>query len=330
MPQFWWVNHKQTHRQEIDGQYLWSPKRNRGGSRNEFYTNMRRANPGDFVLSYAAGKVSYVGRIAEFAFSAPKPAEFGEIGHYWSHEGWLLPVFWAPLDRPIRPKDIIETLAPFLPDRYSPLDPVTGGGRQNVYLAAIPEPVYETILAQSQVDWGTLRRGGTNSLSYAAVKERLEDVAEAKIRNDVSLSDTVKDSLVQARRGQGRFRRNVETLERVCRLTGISNPTLLRASHIKPWRLCETGNERLDGMNGLLLTPDADLLFDRGFISFTNDGEVLVSDRVPADDLRRLGFDQLVRDRFGANERPWKWRTESFEASRQAYLEFHRTEVFVG
>jgi putative restriction endonuclease len=53
MPQYWWVNHKQTWRQEIDGQYLWSPKTSRNGVRNEFYSNMRRASPGDLVLSYA-------------------------------------------------------------------------------------------------------------------------------------------------------------------------------------------------------------------------------------------------------------------------------------
>ena len=47
-------------------------------------------------------------------------------------------------------------------------------------------------------------------------------------------------------------------------------------------------------MNGLLLTPDADLLFDRGFISFEDDGDVLVSRRIDREDLRRLGFQDLA------------------------------------
>jgi predicted restriction endonuclease len=80
-------------------------------------------------------------------------------------------------------------------------------------------------------------------------------------------------------------------------MTGIANPTLLKASHIKPWRA--PAAERLDGMNGLLLTADADLLFDRGFISFSDEGEVLVSPRVEASDLRRLGFEQLTWSQFG-------------------------------
>ena len=55
---FWWVNHKQTHAQEITGRYLWSPKRNQNGNRNQSYDNMREALPGDIVFSY-------VKRIAE-------------------------------------------------------------------------------------------------------------------------------------------------------------------------------------------------------------------------------------------------------------------------
>jgi putative restriction endonuclease len=51
MTQFWWVNHKQTARQEIEGQYLWSPKTQSNGARSQFYDNMREASPGDLVLS---------------------------------------------------------------------------------------------------------------------------------------------------------------------------------------------------------------------------------------------------------------------------------------
>jgi putative restriction endonuclease len=78
-----------------------------------------------------------------------------------------------------------------------------------------------------------------------------------------------------------------------------------------------------------LLTPDADLLFDRGFITFQDDGEVTVSSRADKHDLRRLGFDQLVRKTFGVSEAPILWRTQNFGAHQSAYLAYHRTEVFV-
>jgi hypothetical protein len=123
-----------------------------------------------------------------------------------------------------------------------------------------------------------------------------------QIAGDLTLSDTERKSVIAARRGQGVFRADLEKIERACRLTGITTPSLLKAGHIKPWRACVTAKERLDGMNGLLLTPDADHLFDRGFISFENEGKVRISARVDREDLRRLGFDQLVFEATGLME----------------------------
>jgi putative restriction endonuclease len=329
MRQFWWVNHKQTVRQEIEGQYLWSPKSESNGARSEFYNNMRRASPGDLVLSYADQTIRHVGRVAEFAFTAPKPEEFGDTGAYWSNEGWLLPVFWTPLFPPVRPKSLLEAIRPFLPSRYSPLNPITGGGNQKAYLAGIPEPMFDVLIAGTTFSREMLGRGGSNSLNYEVVIELLEDTVQRRIADDMQLEDTIKKSVILARRGQGAFRANVEAVEAECRLTGITNPILLIASHIKPWRSCHSAQERLDGNNGLLLTPDADLLFDRGFISFEDSGEVLVSPRVDQADLRRLGFDQLVVQRFGFAEAPVIWRAGSFGQQQRDYLAYHRSEVFV-
>jgi hypothetical protein len=82
-------------------------------------------------------------------------------------------------------------------------------------------------------------------------------------------------------------------------------------------------------MNGLLLTPDADHLFDRGFITFGEDGTVLPSSRVERSDLRRLGFDQLAIERFGFEEAPVNWNAGLFQPEQQRYLAFHRAQVFV-
>lgn len=329
MRQFWWVNHNQTAREEIGGQYLWSPKTESNGARSEFYNNMRRASPGDLVLSYSEQAIRYVGRVAEFAFTAPKPKEFGEKGAYWSHEGWLLPVFWTPLASPVRPKALIEALGPLLPSRYSPIHPISGSGNQKAYLAGISQNVFEMIVGESVFSQEALARGGANSLTFEVVTDLLDDVVEHQIAGDGALEETVRRSVILARRGQGKFRANVEAVEPSCRLTGITNPSLLIASHIKPWRLCSSAQERLDGMNGLMLTPDADLLFDRGFISFGDGGDVMVSPRVDREDLRRLGFEQLAWERFGVSEAPAVWRTSDFAPPQRGYLAYHRSEVFI-
>jgi putative restriction endonuclease len=329
MTAYWWVNHKQTVRQEIDGQYLWSPKRQSNGASSVFYDNMRRATPGDLILSYAGQLIRSIGRVAEFAFTAPKPAEFGSTGAHWENEGWLLPVFWAPLLPAVRPKNLLAILSPLLPTKYSPIRASTGDGNQAVYLASISKEAFDTVAAATTYDYLALMPGGANSLTFQVVTEILDDAAELAIRNDLTLEETVKKSIVQARRGQGLFRSNVEFIEKSCRLTGVTNPSLLIASHIKPWRACETAHERLDGMNGLMLTPDADLLFDRGFISFENDGDVLVSSRVDREDLRRLGFQDLAWDQFGFSEATMKWQTSAFAMSQRDYLAYHRSQIYV-
>ena len=67
---------------------------------------------------------------------------------------------------------------------------------------------------------------------------------------------TFREQLVRARRGQGVFRANVLLREEACRVTRVNEPRHLKASHIKPWR-DGTDAERLDGANGLLLSPHA-------------------------------------------------------------------------
>jgi len=329
MVQYWWVNHKQTVRQEIEGQYLWSLKVEANGARSEFYNNMRRASPGDIVLSYADQKIRFLGRVAEFAFTAPKPEEFGTAGEYWNTEGWLLPVFWTPISQPVRPKFLINRLRRHLPDKYSPISPETGDGNQKAYLAAIPEEVFRLVTAGVTYDALALATGGVNSLKYEVVVGILEDEVERSILLDVSLDETVRKAIVSARRGQGVFRKNLENVENACRLTGVTNPSLLIASHIKPWRACKSAEERIDGMNGLLLTPDADRLFDRGYITFLDRGEVTVSPRVDRDDLRRLGFEQLAFERFGFEEAPLIWGVGTFTPKQNEYLAYHRVEVFL-
>ncbi len=327
--QFWWVNHNQTVRQEIDGQYLWSPKTERNGARSEFYNNMRRASPGELVLSYANQEIRFLGRVADFAFTAPKPEEFGNAGAYWNEEGWLLPVYWVPLASPIQPKAIIDRLRPYLPDRYSPIHPRTGYGNQKAYLARISSDAFNEIVAGTAFDEVRLSSGGSNSLRYEVASELLDDTMERQIKADIKLEDTVRNSLVLARRGQGKFRSNVAQIERCCRLTGISDPLLLIASHIKPWRLCASASERLDGNNGLLLTPDADHLFDRGFVSFAENGDVLVSSRVNRADLTRLGLEHIAGSRLGFCEAPKAWGASGFSTRQNAYLDYHRREIFI-
>ena len=65
-----------------------------------------------------------------------------------------------------------------------------------------------------------------------------------------------------------------------CPLTGISNPELLRASHIVPWADCESDEQRLDVHNGLLLSSLWDAAFDAGLVTFDEMGRAIASPRL--------------------------------------------------
>lgn len=76
---------------------------------------------------------------------------------------------------------------------------------------------------------------------------------ESKIESDRQLPETEREALIVARRGQGLFKQRVMEVEHRCRIAGVANPIHLRAS-CKPWR-DSNNEERLNGENGLLLTP---------------------------------------------------------------------------
>lgn len=313
---YWWVNHAQTMRQEVDGGYLWSPVAEANGAKSRFYDNMRRAAPGDLVLSYAEGRVGRVGIVADFALSAPKPEEFGRIGSYWSATGWLLPVQWLDAIMAVRPKHLLARLAPLLPATHSPIQPVTGSGNQKAYLAEVDRAVINLILEAAQLPAVDLLTAPT--VTAADFATTLDDLVERNIQQDGSLNDTIREQLVRARRGQGLFRKRVLDVEPVCRITGITAPSLLIASHIKPWRACQTAAERLDGANGLMMAPHADFLFDRGLLGFERDGRPLFSSQLTDADADKLGMHVVQRP----PPRP-------LNGASQDYLDHHRTNVFI-
>src|SRR5204863_6464648 len=107
---------------------------------------------------------------------------------------------------------------------------------------------------------------------------------------------TEVERLVVERVGQQIFRDGLlEYWQGRCAITGLAVPELLRASHIKAWAECASDAERLDVFNGLLLAPNLDAAFDKGFITVADDGEVVVSAALGTADRRALGVEALLR-----------------------------------
>ncbi len=101
---------------------------------------------------------------------------------------------------------------------------------------------------------------------------------------------TTRQAVIDARRGQGPFRHRVlQYWGGRCAVTGCAVTKVLVASHIKAWT-ASSDIERLDGFNGLLLTPNLDKLFDSHLIGFDEAGRLLVSKSVASGDARALGL----------------------------------------
>ena len=302
---YWWVNQNQTFIHEVTGGYLWSPKKNANGARNQFYENMQAVMPGDIVFSFAGTYIKAVGVAAGTAISSTKPQIFGEAGQNWSQDGWQVAVDFVMVEHPIRPKEHMGLLAPLLPARYSPLTP-DGNGLQGVYLAEVPPEMGSLLLGLLGSPELTMPVVNLADLSF--------DSEEQEIVADTALSETEKATLVLARRGQGKFRARVQTVEESCRITGVTSEKFLIASHIKPWK-DSNNQERLSGNNGLFLSPHVDRLFDSGFISFSATGEVLVSPSLDADILQKWSIDPAT----GVGK---------FNSEQAYFLEFHQSERF--
>jgi hypothetical protein len=313
---YWWVNQNQTYRHEVQGGYLWSPKRNADGGRNPFYESMREVAPGDLVFSFMDTRILAVGVAQSYCWESPKPLEFGTAGQNWENIGWKVKVRFTELANKVRPRDHIEILRPLLPGRYSPLQP-NGNGYQR-YLTEVPTPLAEVLVGLIGQEVAPIAAAASAVKPVAADDLDLwEGKLERQVADDSTVPETERLAIIRARKGQGLFKERVATIETRCRITGVENPVHLIASHCKPWRDA-TNEERLNGENGLLLTPSIDHLFDRGFIGFEDNGRLIVSPVAHRPSLQRMGIDTTNIVNVGG-----------FTNGQKQFLDFHRNAVLL-
>lgn len=319
---YWWVNQNQTYRHEVQGGYLWSPKRKANQTQNPFYDFMREVMPDDIIFSFSNTHIRAIGVAATHAYEAPKPLEFARAGAYWNNIGWRVDVRFFELRLPARPADHMSVLAPLLPFKYAPLRP-NGAGLQSVYLTHLPKDFAAALIDLVGAEAHTLVRGlNANEkqpadTSFGIGLAQWEEHELSQVQTDGALAHTERQALILARRGQGLFKRRVMQQEAACRITGVNREEHLRASHCKPWRDANN-EERLDGDNGLLLTPSMDHLFDRGFIGFESTGQTIVSPVADRESLSRMGLDPKSPPNVG-----------KFSSGQRRYLDFHRDNVLL-
>ena len=309
--QYWWVSQNQTYNQEVPGNFMWSPKTNVNGGTVPSYEYMKDMRVGDIVFSFAGTYIKAIGVVTAPAQSSVKP-DFGTAGSNWINDGWLVDVAFQELGiAEFKPRDHMDLLAPTLPVSLSPIRP-DGGGNQ-IYLAKISKEMSDVLISLSKGVGDSIVDELSQSLEFDSSKEDLPAVEEIKMRTDIG--ETQKLQIIKSRRGQGIFKAQVRQIENVCRVTKVSNPRHLIASHIKPWSKSDDA-EKISGFNGLLLAPHIDHLFDKGFISFEGNGNLLLSKQLDKSILDRWSIDKSIN-------------VGSFRSEQQEFLEYHRNVVLI-
>uniref|UniRef100_A0A6C0H0M9 HNH nuclease domain-containing protein n=1 Tax=viral metagenome TaxID=1070528 RepID=A0A6C0H0M9_9ZZZZ len=296
---YWTANQGKTYKEEITGGFLWAPKTNKAKQTSQFYTNVTLIKKDDIIFSltnYGSGLcINAVGKcIIEF-YNCENPLNHNK--GEWINDGWRIDVKWEILETKPHIKQYFDRIESLLPIKYSPILK-NGNAPQHCYVSAISDNLGNLFkeLIGSQYNF----------------EELIEQNIINEIENRTDITITEKEQIIKSRIGQGIFRKNVLIKEPKCRISNISKLELLIASHIKPWKK-SNNHERLDGNNGLMLNPTVDKLFDKGFISFTDDGIILISN-ITEEELNSLGID--ITKNIG-----------SFSKEQCIYLDYHRKNI---
>ena len=163
---------------------------------------------------------------------------------------------------------------------FASLDPkITGSGRRGLDGAS---KLDRELYAEFGQNWSQLVLraesvwdGRVRPTPEAALGQKLKD-SRTEYRFEPYQGESDTQALVTQRIGQGFFRRAVlANYDECCCITGIADPRLLIASHIKPWGL--DVENRHNPANGFLLSATFDKAFDHGLITVSLDRRVRIS-----------------------------------------------------
>ncbi|SVC36991.1 uncharacterized protein METZ01_LOCUS289845 [marine metagenome] len=294
--QYWWVSQNKTWKHERKGGYLWAPYEGADGVDRYYWRNMEEIASGDVIFSYQGKRIRAVSIAKYDCYPDNIPPEFG-VDAPWKAEGRRVDAEYKDLDDPILLDEISEILSPYLGEPQFPIKKSGTGGKEG-YLFRINQIVGEDLL------------GLCNLSHLPQVSEERRSFGHLEGREI-----TTRKRLIDARQGQGHFRNKLIENWESCAVTGTGNLKLLNASHIRPWKW-SNNFQRLDPNNGLLLTSAYDRAFDRGLISFDENGSLIPSTSIDSADLLRSGIQPLSRLR-------------EYNEHIEQYMTFHRERVFV-
>lgn len=272
---FFWVNLGKSYKEVATQNFLWAPAYvfdSKGKKKtNAGWEPVKEVKAGDVIFCNRDENIIYVAVARNDAYPAKRPAT--RTFNQWNDDGFQIDVDLTVLTPAVSVAGFKLDLMAIHNHECSPALFTKTGSTAQQYMVRLPLGAGVLILSHlgdaevsisEQVilrKKGRLKRGGT------------------------------RETLAQARVGQGQFRDDVLSLWRhACPLTGLGKPELLTASHIVPWSLSNE-IEKIDPNNGFPFSPAIDKLFDRGYVSFDDHGRLLIkTSSLDIQDLRCLGI----------------------------------------
>ncbi|MDO6706171.1 HNH endonuclease [Photobacterium sp. 1_MG-2023] len=294
---FYWVNIGRSKDFVRKESFLWAPEYgiSKKGKQfvNEGWAQVPTIKNGDTIFCCHDQKIVFVAVASSNAFKYQRPDD--PIFDSWENDGYRINVVLVELAAPFEIQALKPTLYKYHNDRCSPKLLTNTGLRQN----------FLTLLGDSAANY--------------ILNELGEDayVVQNAIDSNLSLSPkrkgSVKQILSKVRKGQQQFRKDVLAFwNNTCPVTKIQVPELLNASHILPWYL-SNAYEKVDKFNGFPFSPNVDKLFDKGLITFSDEGKLLIHPSLDSNLLKQFGIDSNVQIEL--------------KGSNASYLKRHR-EIF--
>lgn len=275
--QFFWVNLGTTHKEARDGKFLWAPLNSRSKTgktqTRPHWDNVGKVKAGDLIFCYHDNYLRAIATATRDAYEAERPPtrSFSE----WKNQGHRVDITLVELRVPLPSADIATTYKQHFDARTCPTLFNNKDSVNQIYMAQLPADGAQYLLEQ------------------ADVIGEYEDRFIIGASGEEAPTITTREAIIRARIGQGAFRSAVlARWKGKCALTGMQNPTLLVASHIDAWALCDN-KARLDPDNGLLLAVHIDRLFDSGLISFDEQGRLLISSELGEEEREILRLDRF-------------------------------------
>ncbi len=270
---FYWVNVGKTFNEATKEGFLWAPNRSMTQAglvrRARHWEVVAEIKKGDIIFCANERHLSKVAVATSDAYKATRPAsrKFRD----WNTDGNRVDVAFKSHMRPVLKQEIASDFIPRFNQFCDPPLFNIKGTLNQIYMSKLSSDAGLYLLEMT-----------------GAITDLLDQLIEEGGKKVIT--ETTKEIIALARLGHGRFRTDlIRRWNGKCCLTGLDIPELLIASHIFPW-ISSTNEERLDPDNGLLLAAHIDKLFDRGFISFDDDGRILISDSLGGSARKILGI----------------------------------------